>query len=56
MRNQVIVEVMAVLIVSSPALAAVLQCAQDILPKSKHAMGGDAWDGIRTTYSDQSPS
>lgn len=51
MRNRVIVGVMAVLIARLPAAAAVPQCAQDILAKSKHAMGGDAWDGIRTTYS-----
>lgn len=51
MRNRVIVGVIAVLIASVPVLAAVPQCAQDVLDKSKQAMGGDAWDGIRTTYS-----
>ena len=36
---------------SLPAAAATPSCAQDILAKSKQAMGGKAWDGIRTTYS-----
>lgn len=31
--------------------AAAPQCAEDVLAKAKQAMGGNAWDAIRNTYS-----
>jgi len=39
---------LSLLSLASPAAA---QTAQDVLAKSKQAMGGDAWDAIRTSHS-----
>ena len=38
------------LFLTFPAAAAVPPCAQDVLAKSKQAMGGSAWDTIHSTY------
>jgi len=50
MRNHVLAGLFLVLLSCFPATAAP-PCAEDVLTKAKQAMGGDAWDAIRTTYS-----
>jgi hypothetical protein len=50
MRNRVIAGLLLALLSCLPAAAAP-QCAQEILAQAKQALGGDAWDGIHTTYS-----
>jgi len=50
MRNRVIAGLFLGLLTCLPAAAAP-QCAQEILGKTKQAMGGDAWDAIYSTYS-----
>jgi Aspartyl protease/PDZ domain len=49
MRNQFFASLLLALISFVPLVHA--QTAQEILAKSKQAMGGDAWDSIRTTHS-----
>jgi len=51
MSNRAVGCCLMALFLSLPAAAAVPQCAQDVLAKSKQAMGGSAWDAIRSTYS-----
>jgi hypothetical protein len=50
MHRRVIAGLFLGLLTCLPAAAAP-QCGQEILAKAKQAMGGGAWDAIRTTYS-----
>jgi len=51
MRNRFVAGFFLVMLACLAAAAATPPCAQDVLAKSKQAMGGPAWDAIRTTYS-----
>jgi aspartyl protease/PDZ domain-containing protein len=51
MRDRVIAGIFLGMVICLPVAAATPPCAQEILAKSKQAMGGAAWDAVRTTYS-----